>query len=473
MTCDTYKYLFDNNFDMCCISSHDGVFIDINNKFAQVLGYSKYDLIGHKYQELVHPDDLLDVANIDYKFKNDNNTNRLTFSIRCITKNGTFLLLNWNSLYDREEKILYSIINNKNEELVIAKVSHELKTPLNVINGYSQLLLVDNNLSKNNHLYINRILENCDLLLDLINNLLDVSRLDTKDAIENISVYDIIHEVIVENKKYIENNNLKLFFDAKYSENSIPINKNRFKQILNNILNNAIKYNKKAGDIHISCNVVEDKIKISIEDSGIGIKKEFISKLYQPFERLDIDSNKYSGTGLGLCIVKKFVNLYNGSIECESEENKYTKFTLSFQLSDQNIQIESMKPNMTIENNYKKILYIEDNINNASLISEIIYNRYQIRIDIANYGKDGIELIKKNKYHLILIDYLLIDINGDTVIETIKNQNLIDDTDVIIITSAYSDSNVNEFFINNNIKNFLPKPINIRELYNYCDKILL
>ena len=446
-----YKNFFDCNIGLNCITSKEGLFIDINNNFLKLLEYDKDEIINKNIIDIIHQDDIILLKNNNY-------------NIRVLTKKNGYIYLLWNVVY--YDNYNYSNIINKHDDLLISKVIYELKIPLNVISGYIQLL-ENEKLNQITNKYISIINTNSNILLDLINNILNITNINIEYNIETLLIYDIIVECINENKNNIENENLKLIFNVENSENYIKINKYKFKEIINNLLTNSIKFNKLYGEIIIKCFIKNEKINISIQNTGIGISEKNINNLYKPFNKLN---NTSFGAGLGLCIVKKILNIYNGVINCNSIENEFTIFTISFDyILPLNI---TTKNDLIIENNKFKVLYIEDNYNNALLISDIFNNKYKIKIDIALRGIYGINLIKKYKYNLILIDYLLPDINCDVIIKNLLENNLIDNLDNIVITTAYDENFMSEINKNLNIKYFLPKPINIKLLQSICEQIL-
>ena len=219
-------------------------------------------------------------------------------------------------------------------------LSHELRTPLTAVIGYSILLGGNSQgeLNKKQKFFLDRILSSSKHLLDLINNVLDIAKIDSgkmKLSFEQISVPDTINEILNLFKEKSEENNiiLKTKFDPELS--FIKVNSRAFKQILFNLLSNAIKFSdQKGGIVTVSVNKESDMARISVSDTGIGIKKEDFPRIFQTFEQLDTGiSRKYEGTGLGLAITKKLVELHGGKIMVESKYGEWSTFTFLLPIS--------------------------------------------------------------------------------------------------------------------------------------------
>ncbi len=220
---------------------------------------------------------------------------------------------------------------NRLKSLFIASMSHELRTPLNSIIGFSELILSDpfNHLDNTLKDYIQCIFEEGNYLLDLINRILDISKIEAgKLEIypSEFELKDLIESIIQMLSAKINEKNLKLIYNIP---DSIILfsDINRVRQILINLIQNAIKFTDKPANIKIEVQLKEEFLEIHIIDYGIGISKNNLNKLFQPFQQIDMsDSRKYSGTGLGLYLSKKIVNLLGGEIYAKSEFGKGSDF---------------------------------------------------------------------------------------------------------------------------------------------------
>ncbi|NJD78939.1 MAG: ATPase, partial [Candidatus Methanoperedens sp.] len=223
----------------------------------------------------------------------------------------------------------------------LANMSHELRTPLNAIIGFCELIKqkVHGGLTEKQERYVDNVLTSGKFLLSLINDILDLSKVEAGKielAIEKISLPSVINETmnLIKEKASKHNIDLKKEFDPMLD--TIEADQQRLKQILFNLLSNAVKFSKEeGGTVTITTKKERDMAKISISDTGIGIREDDITKLFTEFEQLDSGiSKKYGGTGLGLAITKKLVELHGGKIMVESKAGEGTTFTFSLPLQE-------------------------------------------------------------------------------------------------------------------------------------------
>ncbi|MCI7031796.1 sensor histidine kinase [Clostridium sp.] len=263
------------------------------------------------------------------------------------------LVLLWYIVYKkRYEKAILNAMHNAEEASkikthFISNISHELKTPINVIMSAIQLINYNTkespSYSKNkNTLAI--IDDNCKRLLRLINNLIDVQKHeldDTKLNLSAVNVVNLIEMLVASVVPYAESKNLNLIFDTNKEDVILKVDSDKLERIILNLLSNAIKFSKPNGEIKVTLNF-EDCLYISVADNGIGIAKENLNKIFDKFTQLDTSfSRENEGSGIGLSIVKSFVLLHNGKISVKSELNKGTSFLIELPLTEtSNVETE-------------------------------------------------------------------------------------------------------------------------------------
>lgn len=263
------------------------------------------------------------------------------------------LVLLWYIVYKkRYEKAILNAMHNAEEASkikthFISNISHELKTPINVIMSAIQLINYNTkespSYSKNkNTLAI--IDDNCKRLLRLINNLIDVQKHeldDTKLNLSAVNVVNLIEMLVASVVPYAESKNLNLIFDTNKEDVILKVDSDKLERIILNLLSNAIKFSKPNGEIRVTLNF-EDCLYISVADNGIGIAKENLNKIFDKFTQLDTSfSRENEGSGIGLSIVKSFVLLHNGKISVKSELNKGTSFLIELPLTEtSNVETE-------------------------------------------------------------------------------------------------------------------------------------
>ena len=276
---------------------------------------------------------------------------------------GMILVLLWYIVYKkRYEKAILNAMHNAEEASkikthFISNISHELKTPINVIMSAIQLINYNTkespSYSKNkNTLAI--IDDNCKRLLRLINNLIDVQKHeldDTKLNLSAVNVVNLIEMLVASVVPYAESKNLNLIFDTNKEDVILKVDSDKLERIILNLLSNAIKFSKPNGEIRVTLNF-EDCLYISVTDNGIGIAKENLNKIFDKFTQLDTSfSRKNEGSGIGLSIVKSFVLLHNGKISVKSELNKGTSFLIELPLTEtSNIETEDASYDNLSEN---------------------------------------------------------------------------------------------------------------------------
>lgn len=293
------------------------------------------------------------IINHPMKFINEYKNILIASLLLLIGLLSMILVLLWYIVYKkRYEKAILNAMHNAEEASkikthFISNISHELKTPINVIMSAIQLINYNTkespSYSKNkNTLAI--IDDNCKRLLRLINNLIDVQKHeldDTKLNLSAVNVVNLIEMLVASVVPYAESKNLNLIFDTNKEDVILKVDSDKLERIILNLLSNAIKFSKPNGEIRVTLNF-EDCLYISVADNGIGIAKENLNKIFDKFTQLDTSfSRKNEGSGIGLSIVKSFVLLHNGKISVKSDLNKGTIFLIELPLTEtSNIETE-------------------------------------------------------------------------------------------------------------------------------------
>ncbi|MCK5823259.1 MAG: tetratricopeptide repeat protein [Bacteroidales bacterium] len=329
------------------------------------------------------------------------------------------------------------IKTNKLKELFFARISHEIRTPVNVIVGFTNLLQ-KMDLQKKANSYVENIKISCSTLLVTINDLLDFSKIDAgKLKIESIE-FNLL-ELLSNFKKNLsvstEQKNIKFTVnDNRFIPKCLIGDPFRLNQILTNIVSNSIKYTSQNGEITLLTKVLNQnknnaEIQFAISDTGIGIPADRLKNIFKDYVQAeDETSRKYGGTGLGLAIVKNLIDLQNGNVELKSEQGKGTDFIFSINYKKPNYKetVKKQKSNSAEENtNIKnlRILLADDNPINRILTIDTIKNfNKSIKIDEAENGKIAIEMLRKNDYNLLLLDIIMPVIDGFEATQIIRNE---------------------------------------------------
>ena len=365
----------------------------------------------------------------------------------------------------------------------LSNMSHEIRTPLNAIVGFSNMLLDDKTLPDSAKDEVKDIVMASDNLLEIVNGILDISKIEAGKLEIVDGEYDfnkVITELISLTKGRIADKPIELI--TKVDEVIPKVlygDATRLKQICVNILTNAVKYTKK-GSITFSVNSVIKgdvcRLIIAVEDTGIGIKQENINKLFNKFERLDLEENiTIEGTGLGLAITKKLVDLMHGAIVVQSVYGKGSKFTVSIdQMIVKNPTITTSEPVIAsddIKVNNKLVLVVDDNKINLK-VAERLLGTYGITTECVESGFICIDNLKSGKkYDLILMDDMMPKLSGVETLHKIKEQ--IPDFNIpTVALTANALTGMREKYLADGFNDYLAKPISKDELNRIINEYL-
>ncbi|WP_110929595.1 hybrid sensor histidine kinase/response regulator [Bacillus massiliglaciei] len=360
----------------------------------------------------------------------------------------------------------------------LSKMSHELRTPLNGILGFAQLLELDHTLDIRQQKFVTEIRKSGGHLLSLINEVLDLSRIETgrlKIAFENIDIVKIITECVAMVLPLANNHKLRIVNQAAGKDSVyIKADPTRIKQVILNLLDNAIKYNVKEGRIEISYKETDKGIKIFIKDSGIGVHPDEIEAIFEPFYR--IKGTNVEGTGIGLSLTKQLIQMMGGTIEVKSTKGKGSIFQISLLSNTDSETHKRMENRSTVlletkEENSAHLLYIEDNQSNIELINEIINTWTDHRLLWAKTGKNGIDKALNEKISLILLDLSLPDMNGYQVFDELQKYSHTKHIPIIAVSANAMKRDI-EMTLKKGFRDFVTKPVNIEELLTKINKYL-
>ena len=372
----------------------------------------------------------------------------------------------------------------------LAGMSHEIRTPINSILGMNEMILKEN---KDEVIaeYARTVRSSGRLLLSLVNDVLDFSKIEAgkvEIAKEEYSISRVLSEIMPMLTERAENKSLTL---RTHINNEIPDgqigDESRLKQVLINIINNAVKYTDTGSiDVILDGNYTDDNrfgLKISVKDTGRGIKKEEIGTLFKAFYRADEKKNSnIEGTGLGLSIVKSIIDSMGGEITVESEYGKGSVFCVNIPVGvfdrtpvkeDFN-DIVSM-PEESLGCDYTsdaKLLVVDDNSANLKVV-KLFLKETGITPEVCSSGTEALELCKKNRYDLILLDHMMPAPDGMETLKLIKNdaESLNKQTEVIVLT-ANALAGSREMYIFAGFADYLVKPIDSQKLLSTVKKFL-
>ena len=367
----------------------------------------------------------------------------------------------------------------------LSNMSHEIRTPLNAITGFSQALAEEEDIPLAVKNDVKDILMASDSLLEIVNGVLDISKIEANKLEiinKNYNPAKVFDSLTILTKSRINEKPIELItkFDPTIPK-VLYGDHTRIKQVVLNILTNAAKYTK-AGYIvfKVDCILKDDicRLIISVEDTGIGIKRDKIDKLFDKFERLDEDQNiTIEGTGLGLAITKRLVQLMHGELVVQSVYGKGSKFTVSLdqRIGDADAKLdETMEfSKLDLENEEKiqgkKVLVVDDNKLNIKVATRLLKD-YKLEVDSCLSGFECLEKLKTNRYDLIFMDDMMPKLSGRETLKKIKEDTTFK-TPVVALT-ANAIAGMEEEYLEEGFDGYLPKPIERKALDNIVNKYL-
>lgn len=490
-----YKYLFENNPNpLILLDAATDVILDVNEASIEKYGYTRKEFIGLPLQHLQHKDDRIACVNHREQMKKES-PDISQAVCRHKTKDGKIIYVNIHAhAYEQDgnqkELILINDITERKryeDELIGTKgelekalqikdeflsvMSHEIRTPLNAIIGLSHLLKEQDHLASQEDT-LSTLSFSADHLLTLVNDILDFSKLQAgKLKLENIA-YDL-HELALQTVRLFQTHarekqiSLTLDIDEKLPPQLMG-DPTRLSQILNNLLSNAVKFTDK-GAIILSLNRKSTaQLRIKVKDSGIGMTKEEQAHIFDAFTQANSSTNrKYGGTGLGLTITKKLVNLLGGTLSLKSKPGAGTTFIIDLPLHIASPASYVGKRASINEDKLKglRILYVEDVQPNQFLMKGFC-TQWGVQLEIASDGKEALEMLTASqKYDVILMDIMMPGMDGYETSQQIRRMRgaYFKAVPIIAVTASVSNREARKY-LQYGMNDFIEKPIRSQEL---------
>jgi len=363
----------------------------------------------------------------------------------------------------------------------LSRMSHELRTPMNSILGFAQLLEMSQKepLTPTQHERVQQILKGGQMLLEIINEVLDLSRIEAGRMTispEPVNIQPVLEEALGLVNPLAEERHIRINMVNVPSRQFVQADRQRLKQVLLNLLGNAIKYNREGGLVTVSCkSPAMGWLRVSVHDTGMGIPASKLKLLFQPFERIGMKEGKIEGTGLGLALSKRLVELMGGSIGVESVVDKGSTFWFDLPLTESPIALvakegEKTQP-LTRISVMRTLLYIEDNLANFELVKQVLSEQPQIELLWAMQGGIGLHLAEERHPDLILLDLHLPDMHGADVLQILKQTKATRDVPVLVLSADATPGQI-ERLMNAGAHSYLTKPLDVKEFLLAVEKLL-
>ena len=346
----------DVSVDLKATLNIHGCIIKANDSWEKVLGWSKAEIKAMHYSDLIHPDD---ISILEYLYDSNYIVEEIKYlTIRLLCKDNTYKWIELSLKYVKDKNVFMStgidvtsrkeveVEKKKLEEAIhlesirnefFGNISHEFKTPLNIILGIVQLIdknIELDNITKENLIrHVDIMKQNSYRLLRLVNNLIDISRIDIgyyNLQPSNYNIVKVIEDITLSIAEYVKHKKINLIFNTDVEEITLACDPDKIERVILNLLSNAIKYTDDNGDIYVSLNKVNEDVVVSVKDSGVGIPNDKLELIFDRFGQAnDILSRRCEGSGIGLSIVKSIVEMHGGKIDVFSEIGKGSEFVFN------------------------------------------------------------------------------------------------------------------------------------------------
>jgi PAS domain S-box-containing protein len=506
------RSLIESNIDALMTTNPSGIITDVNKQMEALTGCTRDELIGAPCKSYFTDPDRTEAA-IKLVLSEKKVTN---YELTACARDGKETVVSYNAttFYDRdrnlqgvfaaardvtERKRFEQALQETNVEMESAKsaaekanlaksdflsaMSHELRSPLNAILGFAQLMESSSPSPSDSQLEsINQILQSGWHLLKLINEILDLAVIESGKlmlSLESVSIAEILSECHAMMETQAQQQGIRMTFPIFDKPNFVWADQTRLKQIIINLLSNAIKYNRTQGSVTVDCTVVNDCIRISVKDTGDGLEAGKLAQLFQPFNRLGQEASGVAGTGIGLVVCKQLTELMDGVLGVNSTVGVGSTFWVqlrsttmpSLKSGSSNILASYSKAQIPIGVVQRTLLYIEDNPANMRLVEQLIERRPDIRLLTAVNGAIGIERARKFKPDVILMDINLPGISGIDALQILRDDPT---TAHIPVVALSANAMFRDIAIGKEVGfyRYLTKPIKVKEFMDTLDEAL-
>ena len=505
------RSLIESNIDALMTTDPRGIITDVNQQMEALTGCTRDELIGAPFKNYFTDPDRAE-AGIKLVLSGSKVTD---YELTARARDGKETVVSYNAttFHDRDRKLqgvfaaardvterkrFDLTLQENNVELeraraaaekanlaksdFLSSMSHELRSPLNAILGFAQLINSDSPPPTPSQItYVDQILHAGWYLLELINEILDLAQIESgKMALsrEATSLSEVLLECQAMIEPQAQKRGIKMVFPALISC-FVDADRTRLKQVLINLLSNAIKYNQENGTVVVECAVGnQERTRVSIRDTGAGLPPDMLAQLFQPFNRLGQERSAVEGTGIGLVMSKRLVELMGGTIGVESTVGSGSVFwfelnsTVEPQL-ELNVTEASVVEAPRVQRGVllRTLLYVEDNPANLKLIEQLILRRPDIRLLTAQDGSYGIELARANEPEVILMDINLPGISGIEALKILREDPITALIPVIALSANAMPRDI-EKGLQAGFFRYLTKPIRVNEFMDTLDTAL-
>ncbi len=498
------RSLFESNIDAIMTTDPSGIITDVNKQMEVLTGCTRDELIGAPFKNYFTDPDRAEKST--KQVLREKKVTNYELTARARDGKETVVSFNATTFYDRDRKLqgvfaaarditerkrLDQVLQEKNVELENAKsvaekanlskseflssMSHELRSPLNAILGFAQLLESGSPLptdtQKGN---IGQILKAGWYLLELINEILDLALIESGRlslSLEPTALKEIMLECQAMIEPQAQKSGVRMAFPQFECNCFVHADRTRVKQVLINLLSNAIKYNRPQGSVEVTCSASNnERIRISVHDTGEGLTPEKVAQLFQPFNRLGQEAKAEQGTGIGLVMSKKLVELMGGKIGVESSAGTGSVFWFELPLTaepepavDEAVTPAPHHTHVQHSSMPRTILYVEDNLANMQLVEQLIARRPGLRLLSADDAILGIALAHTHLPDVILMDINLPGMSGIQALRILRDDPVTAHIPVLAISANAMPHDIKKG-LEAGFLRYITKPIDVNDL---------
>jgi PAS domain S-box-containing protein len=379
---------------------------------------------------------------------------------------------------EREAKVEAERANRSKSEF-LSRMSHELRTPLNAILGFAQLLAMDE-LAADQRESVEQVLRGGRHLLALINEVLDISRIETGSlalSAEAVSVAEVVQETLELVRPLAAARDITIAAPLTGDDpKTVVADRQRLRQVLLNLTSNAVKYNRPGGSITISCaRAGDERVRLAVSDTGPGIAADKMERLFVPFDRLGADETGVEGTGIGLALSKGLTELMGGTLTAESTPGEGTTFFVELAIGIDPVahydEVRATPPPSPAARHAGTVLYVEDNPSNLQLVERILAHRPRLRLLTTREGGGVRRLVRDERPDVVLLDVHLPDVDGAEVLRRLQADPDTARTPVIMISADATPRQI-ERLLAAGAREYLTKPLDVTLFLEVLDGLL-
>jgi PAS domain S-box-containing protein len=476
----------------------------VNPRFCALTGYQAEELTGMNVAALTHPDDRLQDIELSGQLVRGEipmyrrQGRYLTRDKRMVWIQSIVTLLRdvqgqphrivgvvediteHLRLAEAERAREIAVAANLAKSEFLSRMSHELRTPLNAMLGFAQLLELDQShpLPASQRPWVAQIQSAGWHLLDMINDVLDLSRIESGTLNlqpDKLDLREIIAAALPLLERDIQRRGIIVTQNVPEDQARVVGDSTRVKQVLINLLSNAVKYNSDGGRIHIATRASHrDSIELIVTDTGLGMTAAQLAQLFQPFNRLGRERSALEGTGIGLVISQRLAELMGGALRARSTAGEGSSFILGLPRAEQpDSVVADLEDAKTTSSDYHQrcVHYVEDNETNVEVMRGILSRRPQVRFDVSITGLDGLAAIRARRPDLILLDMHLPDIDGLELLRHLKADAGTADIPVVVVSADALAAQI-EAAMKAGALQYLTKPVSVSQLLSVVDSVL-